>query len=494
MSTSARHIVVIGAGMGGLSAALGLASDGHSVSVFERHPAPGGKIRKITIDGRGIDSGPTVFTMRWVFEDLFSGAGQSLDDHLSLQAANVLARHSWPDQSRLDLFADVERSADAIRALSGESDARAYRRFARESEDIFNTLDHSFMRRSKPSPASLSTSMGLAVVPKLLATKPFATLWNELGKIFSDPKLRQLFGRYATYTGSSPFEAPATLMLIAHAERAGVWRVEGGMQRLAEAMAEGAIAAGADIHYDSHVAGIRRAGDGLEVELAEGASVKADAVIFNGDVAALDQGLLGQPATKALASRARESRSLSAITWSMLAKVSNFPLEHHTVFFGEDYPDEFSSIFERKTVTRHPTVYICAQDRAAERAAETDAPERLFILINAPAATLSEDALDRHESDAFRLLADQGLHLDPSGESVVRNTPSDFARRFPGSDGAIYGWPTHGWSGSFKRSGSETRLPGLYCAGGTVHPGPGIPMATLSGKIAADEVRRYLKG
>jgi len=486
------QVAVIGAGMGGLSAALDLSAAGLDVQVFERRPAPGGKIREVVVAGQPIDSGPTVFTMRWVFEDLFAAAGLSLGDHLSLHAADVLARHSWPDGSRLDLFADVDKSVEAIRALSGGADAEAYRRFARQSQDIFETLDHSFMRRSKPSPAALSTSLGFSGLPKLLATKPFVTLWSELGRIFEDPKLQQLFGRYATYCGSSPFAAPATLMLIAHAERAGVWRVDGGMQRLADATATATAAAGAGIHYETEVAGIRRAGPVLVIELASGDTVAADAVVFNGDVAALQKGLLGESSAAALPSRADEPRSLSAITWSLVAEVENFPLEHHTVFFGSDYPSEFSSIFDDQTISAEPTVYVCAQDRGAGLN-EPSGPERLFALINAPAANLESSAIDRHEQQAFDLLARQGLLLDPRGENVRRHTPSDFDRLFPGSDGAIYGWPTHGWTGSFKRSGSKTRIPGLFCAGGTVHPGPGIPMVTLSGRIAADEVRRYLK-
>lgn len=488
-----KRVLIVGAGMGGLSAALDLAASGVDVTVLERHDAPGGKVREVDIAGQPIDSGPTVFTMRWVFEDLFRDAGLSFEEHLGLRPADILARHSWPDGSRLDLHAAVDASVEAIESFAGPEDAKAYRRFARESEQIFDTLDHAFMRRPKPSPVELSMSLGLRGLPRLYATRPFVTLWSELGRIFRDHRLRQLFGRYATYCGSSPFEAPATLMLIAHAERAGVWLVEGGMQKLAGAVASAAEAAGAEFRYGTTVEQIRRHSSGrLEAVIDDDTALEADAVVFNGDVAALEKGLLGSAPKTALRSRSREPRSLSAITWSTVAPVSDFPLEHHTVFFGSDYAAEFERIFNAQGIADEPTVYVCAQDRGAGKVPDRGQPERLFLLINAPPVALDTARIDRAEAAAFSLLERQGLALDPKNTALRRHTPADFADRFPGSEGAIYGWPTHGWFGSFRRSGSDTSVPGLFCAGGSVHPGPGIPMATLSGRIAATRVREFL--
>ena len=166
---------------------------------------------------------------------LLAGTGPRLDgtDHenrgLLLRQAGMDVQLEGPN---LACFGD----------FAGSTEAAAYRRFARESQRIFDTLDHSFMRREKPSPVALSLSLGVRGMPRLYATKPFTSLWQELGRLFKDPRLQQLFGRYATYCGSSPFDAPATLMLIAHAERAGVWIIDGGMHRLAQAMAGLAIA------------------------------------------------------------------------------------------------------------------------------------------------------------------------------------------------------------------------------------------------------------
>lgn len=486
MTTAKKHVVVIGAGIGGLSAALDLSAQGIGVTLLERQAAPGGKMREIDVLGHGIDSGPTVLTMRWVFDELFATAGEILSDRVSLKRSEILARHSWTDGSRLDLFPDIEKSAAAIEAWSGPREARAYRNFSEESQRIFETLDHTFMRVERPGPISLATSLGLAALPRLLATKPFTTMWRELGKRFADTRLQQLFGRYATYCGSSPFAAPATLMLIAHAERAGVWFVAGGMQRLAEALADTAVRAGADLQFERTVRRVLVKHNRVSgVEVDGGERIAADAVVFNGDVAALSSGMLGDEASAAVPTRHGAQRSLSAVTWSLHAPVAGFALDHHNVFFGDNYRDEFGSIFDRGTITANPTVYVCAQDRIDD--ATPTSAERLLLLINAPPREFEGSELARVEQRTFAHLKEHGLAVDP--RDAVRNSPNDYARRFPASDGAIYGWPTHGWSGSFRRPGSRSKLSGLYLAGGTVHPGPGVPMTALSGRIAAASVR-----
>lgn len=482
--TPRPRVVVIGAGIGGLTAAVDLAARGCDVTLLERGSVPGGKMRELRAGEAAIDSGPTVFTMRRVFDELFEAAGTDLDSELKLARADRLARHAWLDGSRLDLYADLERSTAAIDAFAGPAEAAAYRRFAADSEAIHDTLADTFMRREKPNPVSLGLSLGLGGLPRLYATKPFTTLWAELGRYFDDPRLRQLFGRYATYTGSSPFSAPATLMLIAHVERAGVFYVEGGMQRLAEALTRVAERHGAGFRFSTGATAIRTdRGRVSGVETDTGETLAADAVVFNGDVDAFAQGLLGKAVAGAVPARSKEPRSLSAITWSLVAKADCFPLDHHTVFFGDNYPAEFRALFDEATITDVPTVYVCAQDR--ENAAVPDGPERLFLLVNAPARPLRERDVDAAEARVQSLLSRSGLELDLATDDVVRFTPDDFAARFPGTGGAIYGWPTHGMMGSFRRHGSRSRIGGLYLAGGSVHPGPGVPMTAMSGRIAA---------
>ena len=470
------RVIVVGAGMGGLAAAIDLARQGAEVTVLERAATPGGKMREVLVDGLPIDAGPTVFTMRWIFSDLFEAAGTSLDDELTLIPAETLARHAWRAGGRLDLFADIDRSADAIGDFSGTDAARGYLAFCKRSKEIYQTLKSSFIAAERPTPISLARRVGFLNLGALMRTAPTKTMWSALGDYFKDPRLRQLFGRYATYTGCSPFQAPATLMLVAHVEQDGVWYVHGGMRRIADAMQGLAERHGAVFIFNAHVANVTvERGCATGVVLADGERLEADAVVFNGDLSALDRGLLGRPVKNAVQPVAPHDRSLSAITWCLRAKTSGFPLEHHNVFFAEDYQAEFDAIFKQRTICDAPTVYICAQDEARDR---------LLILINAPAG-MPDDALDVEEMErrTFGLLNACGLHVEPDGAAVT--TPAKFENLFPGSGGALYGRANHGAFTSFQRPGSASRLPGLYLAGGSVHPGAGIPMATMSGRLAA---------
>jgi 1-hydroxycarotenoid 3,4-desaturase len=486
---TSRPVVVIGAGIGGLACALELAARGTEVGLVERADAVGGKLREVEVGGRRLDAGPTVFTMRWVFDELFDAAGAQLDDHLRLAPAETLARHAWDGEATFDLFADLDRSVDAIGAFSGAAEAQRYVAFCKRAGEVYRALEGPFLRSQRPNPVSLMTRAGWRGLPAMLRISPFATLWSALGEHFHDPRLRQLFGRYATYCGASPFLAPATLMLVAHVEREGVWLVEGGMQRIATALADLAVARGARLRCGAHVSEIVvRDGRARAVRLGSGEVIEAEAIVFNGDSAALAGGLLGVACATALPRRVAGQRSLSALTWNLVGRAGGFELLRHNVFFGADSAREFEDLFMRRTLPAAPTVYVCAQDRDAEGRAPHDPAERLFCLVNAPATTgadtIDPKEIERCETRMFQTLARCGLTITPESPPVL-TTPAEFARRFPGSGGALYGAASHGWKASFTRPGSRCRIPGLYLAGGTTHPGPGVPMAALSGRLAA---------
>ncbi len=489
-----RRTVVVGAGMGGLVAALLLAGGGHSVRLVEKNAKSGGKLREVTVGGQGIDSGPTVFTMRWVFDAIFSAVGARLDDVLRLTRADILARHSWEDGSSFDLHADRTASADAVGRLAGAKEAKAYLAFCQRTEEVFQSLNASFMENPSPSPIGLARNAGLSGLVALARIKPLTALSKVIESYFRDPRLRQLFGRYATYCGSSPFEAPGPLMLIAHVEQTGVWLVDGGMIRIAEALERLATERGAMVSHGADVAEIIvRDGAAAGVRLVSGEVIEAEAVVFNGDPAALFSGLLGDAVRAAAAPWTPRQRSLSALTWSLKGKAGGFALSRHTVFFSGDYPSEFAAIFGECRLPGDPTVYVCAQDRSASAGgAAPDGEERLMLLINAPARAddkpLSKAEVASCEKRLTERLARAGLTLSaPKGQRLV-TTPSDFAAMFPGSGGALYGRASHGWAASFQRPGARTPIRGLYLAGGAVHPGPGIPMAALSGSHAAQAV------
>ena len=433
--------------------------------------------------------------MKPVFEEIFARAGTTLEQHLDLSPLSVLARHAWPDGSSLDLFADPARSRDAIGRLAGCEAVAGFDRFCTDSRDVFNLLEASYLRASRPNPLSLTHRIGYRRIPSLVKIRPFESLWRALGDYFPDPRLRQLYGRYATYCGSSPYAAPATLMLIAHLEQLGVWRINGGMHRLAEALQQIAENNGASFRYDAEVAEILTLGNQVTgVALDSGERIAGSTLVCNFDANALAEGRHGTVVAGAVKRATVAQRSLSAMTWCMVARAEGMPLSHHTVLFSSDYRAEFRDLFERGRTPRSPTVYVCAQDRSGDPEEHIIGPERLLCLINAPAtadgARLSPSAIAACEKRAALVLKACGVRLVP-GESAIRvTTPAEFAHRFPGSGGAIYGRATHGWRASFSRPGAETRVRGLYLVGGSVHPGPGIPMVALSAKRAVDAILR----
>ncbi len=483
-------VVVIGAGVGGLVCALELARSGLSVTVVEKAPHPGGKMRQIAVgDGAQIDSGPTVFTMRWVFDAIFEAAGSSLDRHLALRPARILARHAWNGQERLDLFADLDQTADAIAALAGAAEAAGYRAFCAKSRRIYETLRDTFLTAQQTSPMGLASRVGLARFGDMMGLRPFDTMWSALGQHFRDPRLRQLFGRYATYCGSSPFDAPATLMLIAHVEREGVWTVDGGMQRLPQALAALGAAHGVTYRYGAPAARIEvQDGEARGVVLAGGERLAASAVVVNADAQALATGAFGPGVAFATPARPARDRSLSAVTWSMLARTKGFPLVRHNVFFSGDYRAEFDDIGREGRLPRAPTIYVCAQDRE-DGGPSPEGPERLLILVNAPAngdgRAFGEAEVSACERTVFEHLARCGLTVEANPRTSRITTPEGFAALFPATGGALYGAATHGWAAAFRRPAARTRIRGLYLAGGGAHPGAGVPMAALSGRSAA---------
>lgn len=494
-SMKSRRVVVVGAGVGGLVAALELATQGQEVLVVERADRPGGKLRQVEVAGQAMDAGPTVFTMRWVFDELFDRWGSSLAEQLSLTSARVLARHAWSADERLDLHADLQASADAIGVLAGPREARGFLAFAERARRIYQALEGPFIRDTRPTPWGLvarTARRNWRSLGDLAQISPFATLWHGLGAHFSDPRIRQLFGRYATYCGSSPFQAPATLMLVAHVEQDGVWLVQGGMVALAQALSHLAVQRGVVFRYGCRVQEILTDGQRASgVRLDDGEHVPAAAVVFNGDAAALAQGLLGRAVAQAVAAPAE--RSLSALTWNLLAHAEGFELARHTVFFSAAYDDEFRQLMHERHLPQRPTVYVCAQDRDDRGLRSTHqiaAPERLLCLVNAPATgdqhPFTSWEIHQCQRTMFETLARCGLRLTVLPQASLVTTPNDFARRYPGTQGALYGAASHGWLASFRRPQARCRIPGLYLAGGSTHPGPGVPMAALSGRLAAD--------
>jgi 1-hydroxycarotenoid 3,4-desaturase len=491
--------------MGGLACALSLAQRGLQVTLLEAASGPGGKMRPLRVAGADIDSGPTVFTMRWVFEHLFDQAGASFSDRVPCDSLGILARHGWKGaDERLDLHANAECSREAIGRFSGREEAKRFAAFCGEARRLYRHLEGPYIRSERPTLFSMVRDLGPGGLLALTGLGPFRSLWATLSRRFHDPRLQQLFGRYATYCGASPWQAPATLMLIAQVEMDGVWAVRGGMSQLARAVADLASERGVSQRYGTRVAELLvEDGQTRGVRLESGEVLRADTVVFNGDVNALAQGRLGPAVASGTLERPRAGRSLSAMTWSIRAPTDGWPLTRHNVFFDRDYRSEFSDIFGHHRFPSAPTAYVCAQDRLDQGLAGGRLPgdaERLLVLVNAPAcgeegvqpsaSRLQE--ISACEKRTFDLLSSCGLQVQREAGREQCTTPWDFESAFPGTAGSLYGPVTHGWLSSFQRGSAKSHIPGLFLAGGSVHPGPGVPMATMSGRLAAATAMAHL--
>lgn len=479
---SGRPICILGAGIGGLAAALDLAARGREVLLLEAAPGPGGRIAEVAVGGRALDSGPTVLTMREVFDALCAAAGTTLESEVTLRRLTSLGRHCW-GEARLDLPADPAAAEAAIGDFAGAAAARGFRDFRARAARIHRTLDQPLLRNPRPSAILLAREAGMR---GLLGIAPFATLWDALAEHFPDPRLRQLFARSATYVGASPLQAPATLMLIAHIELAGLWQVEGGLLRLPEALARMAAARGATLRYGAPVAEVlARGGRAAALRLADGTVQEAAAVIANVDPASIGAGRLGAAAARAVPGVAALRRSFSAVTWAMLARAVG-PLARRTVAFAEHPTAEYAEIGYRGRLPAAPTVALWAPDRGEDGAPATPGEERVLALVSAPArgdAPADPEGLARLEDAAFAGLARAGIALERG--ATLRTTPWDWERRFPGTGGALYGPSVAGWQSSFTRPTARTKLPGFYLAGGGTHPGAGVSIAAVSGRFAA---------
>ncbi|WP_223421463.1 1-hydroxycarotenoid 3,4-desaturase CrtD [Tateyamaria pelophila] len=485
-STPTRAII-IGAGIAGLACALRLRAAGLHVTLLERHAEVGGKIRTIPSPAGPIDAGPTVLTMRHVFDDLFACAGEALDDHVTLVRQDTVARHFWPDGTSLDLYADEALSTTAIATFAGSTAARQFTRFCARTRALFDAFDAPMMQAPAPKLGALTAHV--LRHPKLIpAMAPLSTLKSLLKSSFDDPRLRQLFGRYATYVGGSPTHAPALLSLIWQAEAGGVWVVKGGMHKLTEALQGILVAQGVDIQTDAHVDRIEAdSGRIAAIHLSDGTRMGCDVLVHAGDPRALATGAFGASTSHVAAQTGKAERSFSARVLSFAATPHGPDLAHHNVFFNCDAEDEFRDLMADR-VPENPSFYICALDRGQHKAPPD--LERFEIITNAPATpeTTDPEDLDPWLHQITQQMAVHGMHFSPTPTTASITTAQKFGQMFPASMGALYGQTPHGLTAALQRPTARTQIANLYLAGGGTHPGAGVPMATLSARHAAEAI------
>lgn len=489
-----RPVVIIGGGIGGLSTAVRLAAASVPVSVYEKNAEVGGKMGQLLDNGFRWDTGPSVITMRHVLRDLFEQAGRTMEDYLKLVPLEPLTRYFYSDGKTLDVTADWPSMAAQIADLDPR-DTEGYLNFLAYASALHRITGPVFIYDRPPTWRSF-----LRVSPlDILRVRPWVTVHGSIRRRVRSPHLRQMLSRFATYVGSNPYEAPSVLDVIADVELSGgVHYPSGGIYQVAAALRALAEDMGVEIHTGTEVTGLVCDGSTIAaVELEDGSRVQAKAVVANADVATVYANLLqGVPGVaKSLDKLKRMETSCSGFVM-MLGIDRSFPqLAHHNIFFSRDYRREFDEIFGQGRPPSDPTVYVSITSKSDP----SDAPrgcENWFVLVNAPALNNAFDWTV--ETQAYRdhvldVLAGYGFDVRKSICCEHLITPEDLARRTGAWRGALYGISSNHALNALRRPHNRSSaVRGLFFAGGTTHPGGGVPMVTLSGNVAAGMVLEYL--
>jgi len=518
-----KRVIVAGGGLGGLSAAIRLAADGFKVTLLEKNDRVGGKADFLRLGPYFFDTGPTLLTMPFVLEDLFSAAKLELRERLELIKIEPACRYFFPEGGVLDAWSDAERMEREISRFA-PGDAGAFSAFMKKARNIYEAAAPPFLYSAFSSASASETLRLLKYLPSVVRLDSSRTLNESVEGHFKDVRLRKVFNRFATYNGSSPYLAPATLAIIAYVEFAfGGWYVKGGLRRMVDELLKAASGLGVEIVTGAEVARILCDGAGRScslpaaadprppvssrrrvgvprarrrvrgVRLADGTVLESDIVISNIDASLTRRELLGGCGHGSARSGLTDP-SMAGFALYLGVRGKYESLTQHNIFFSRDYREEFRQIFEERRPAEDPTIYVCA---SCLRDPEHAPPGgmNLFILVNVPAADGSCDWSARKTEycdliiGALESRGMEGLNSATEIEEII--TPEDFERRYNAPGGAIYGSSSNSRWAAFRRPPNRSReARGLYYAGGSAHPGGGIPLVLLSGAHAAELVRK----
>lgn len=481
------RIAVIGAGVGGLAAAVRLAAGGHDVVVVEQAAAPGGKAGRLNLEGWRFDTGPSLLTMPGVLRDLFTATGAPMEEELELMAVEPVTRYRFADGSSVDLSANAERSVAALEAWSPGTGAQ-WRRFLEicsamwaGSQAFLNGLPPWPPRRPRPNERA-----GGPDPRDLLRVRPWQTLPGLARHVTRDRRLQMIIERFATYAGADPRRAPAALALAGYVEHAfGAWHIRGGLYAMVEALARRLETLGGELALETPVRGIATSGGRVSALETDAGPLPCEVIICNADALALHRDLLPQePAPSG-------ERSLSGFALMLGVGEQAPEMPHHTIAFPSDYDAEFHDVFTAPRPVRDPTLYVSCPS-VTDPAEAPLGSAGWFVLVNAPTHRPIVDwdgAADAYEGLLLERLAARGLDVRDHVEVRARRTPADLERETGAPGGAIYGTAPHGRLGSLRRPGNLARsTKGLYLVGGSTHPGGGLPLVMLSAKIVAQEI------
>lgn len=490
------HVVVIGAGVGGLAVAARLSVKGHRVTLLEHADRVGGKLFTYRRDGFAFDTGPSLFTLPAVYRDLFLKTGKSLEDSVDLQEVDPAFRYVFADGSEVTLpGVDPAKCAQAFGAAFGPESDKQWREFTDRGSQMWRLTRGPFLQSPLKGWKSL---LPLANPSDVNTIAPFTSLRKLARKYFTDPRMIMIVDRYATYTGSDPRHAPAVLATIPYIEQVfGTWHIGGGLGTLATALENRCHERKVEIRTGVTVTQINTNNGVVSgVHLESGEFIEADIVVSDSD-ATLTQDLLSQEDRKQTPS-IPNSPSLAGFVLLLALDGTTTGIAHHNVWFPKNYDAEFDAIFGKEPKPpSDPAIYACVPDDQTMK--PTSDSESWFILVNAPRHDpekkhgfnwdlpgVKEDYAER----ILDLLAQRGTDIRSRIKWMEIRTPADLERDVMAPGGSIYGTSSNGPRAAFTRPANQSAIKGLYQVGGSSHPGGGLPLVGMGAEITAELIGR----
>ncbi len=480
-----KKAVVIGAGMAGLSSAIRLASRGVRVTVYDQQSTYGGKMGVWEQDGYRYDTGPSLFTMPQYVNELLSIDGKSDVDFKYMELQSI-CNYFWEDGTRMKATKDIEQLKEEFLKQLGEPNENI-EDFLTDSKTKFEITNHVFLEKSLHKLKTYLSWGTLKSFFSLSKVEVFKNMNARNEQRFKNPKTVQFFNRYATYNGSNPYEAPATLNVIPHYEFGfGAFFPEKGIRSIADALYQKACLLGVEFEFDTRISKVAKEGEGYAVNDGE----VVDIVVCNMDVASAAKG----PLKDFISSKRKNYEPSSSALIFYWGIDREFPeLDLHNIFFSNDYKKEFENIFHRKKIDDDPTVYV----HISSKCKKDDAPagcENWFVMVNAPYADGQDwENMIREARQHIVTKINRILEVDITKHTRVEHqlTPELIQRKTGSYKGALYGSSSNNRMAAFLRQPNfSSDHKGLYFCGGSVHPGGGIPLCLLSGKITTDLIAR----
>ncbi|MEO0511188.1 MAG: 1-hydroxycarotenoid 3,4-desaturase CrtD [Verrucomicrobiota bacterium] len=484
--------LVVGAGLGGLAVSIRLAACGESVTVFEGNSYPGGKATVFDLNGYRFDAGPSLFTLPEQVDALFELADRNPREYFNYSKQSEACRYFWNDGDRFQAVSDPETFAENVSRHFGET-SEAVLDYLSQAAVSYKSLGKIFLKKSLHRADTWISKPVLEAIPQVRVSDLWHSMHTQNSKAFENPKVIQLFNRFATYNGSDPYRAPGLMTMIPHLEHGvGTFFPQGGIHAITESLFKLALDLGVRFEFNAPVSKIVCQTDGsvsgLEVQ---GSLYSGERVISNMDVVPTYRQLL--PHIKAPEKTLAQERSTSALIFYWGIRDSFRELGLHNIFFTEDYQAEFRDLFENKRIHEDPTVYIHISNKCKIE----DAPsgcENWFVMVNAPhdRETDWDEVVPRIKKQILgkltRLLERDIASLIECEEIL---TPLRIEQRTQSFKGALYGAASNNPFAAFLRHPNKARKPdGLFFVGGSVHPGGGIPLVLNSAEITADLIGR----